>query len=499
MIGKEREAQVLRLFHAEKWRVGTIASQLGIHHTTVQRVLAQHGVERPALAPRPSMADPFLSFIVATLTEYPRLCASRVFDMVRERGYPGGPDHFRRVVARLRPRPPAEAFLRLRTLPGEQAQVDWGHFGKLTIGSAVRTLFCFVMVLAWSRQVFLRFYLSAAMPSFLRGHADAFAFFGGVPRVILYDNLKSAVLERIGDAIRFHPTLLELSAHYRFEPRPVARARGNEKGRVERAIRYIRDSFFAARAYADLDDLNAQALAWATGLAADRRWAEDTSRRVRDAFEEEKSRLLELPDEPFPTDERVEVEIGKTPYARFDLNDYSVPHDCVRRTLVAVASLDTVRLLDGERTIATHRRSWDRGRQIEDPAHVHALVEAKAKARQHRGVDRLVHAAPSATRFLARAAETGANLGNVTARLLATLDAVGSTDLDAAIAEAVAKGAISVGAVRQLLDRTRAARGLPPAVVPRFASHHRVGGVVVHPHSLSMYDRIRPEPPDESS
>jgi len=499
MISKEREAQILRLFHAEKWRVGTIATQLGVHHTTVQRVLAQHGVARSAVAPRPSVADPFLPFIVATLTDYPRLCASRMFDMVRERGYPGGPDHFRRVVARVRPRPPAEAFLRLRTLPGEQAQADWGHFGKLTIGSAARTLWCFVMVLAWSRQVFLRFYLNAAMPSFLRGHADAFEFFGGVPRVVLYDNLKSAVLERIGDAIRFHPTLLELSAHYRFEPRPVARARGNEKGRVERAIRYIRDNFFAARAYVDLDDLNAQALAWATGLAADRRWAEDTSRRVRDAFEEEKPRLLELPAEPFPTDERVEVEIGKTPYARFDLNDYSVPHDCVRRTLVAVASLGTVRLLDADCVVATHPRSWDRGRQIEDPAHVRALVDAKAKARQHRGVDRLAHAAPSATRFLTRAAEAGANLGNLTARLLATLDAVGSADLEAAIAEAVAKGAISVGAVRQILDRTRATRGLPPAVVPRFASHRRVADVVVHPHSLSMYDRIRPELSDESS
>ncbi|HEY3494901.1 MAG TPA: IS21 family transposase, partial [Polyangiaceae bacterium] len=128
------------------------------------------------------------------------------------------------------------------TLPGEQGQVDWGHFGKVQIGAATRTLWAFVMVLSWSRHIFLRFYLSAAMPSFLRGHVDAFRFFGGVPRVLLYDNLKSAVLERVGQAIRFHPTLLELSAHYLYEPRPVAPARGNEKGRVERAIRYVRDT-----------------------------------------------------------------------------------------------------------------------------------------------------------------------------------------------------------------------------------------------------------------
>jgi transposase len=134
MIGKQREAEILRLYHAERWRVGTIARQLGVHHTTVQRVLAQAGIPRADIAPRPSMADPYIPFITETLAKYPQLCASRLFAMVRERGYPGGPDHFRRVVARFRPRKPAEAFLRLRTLPGEQAQVDWGHFGKVTIG-----------------------------------------------------------------------------------------------------------------------------------------------------------------------------------------------------------------------------------------------------------------------------------------------------------------------------------------------------------------------------
>ena len=114
-------------------------------------------------------------------------------------------------------------------------------------------------------------------PNFLRGHEAVFHAWGGLPRVLLYDNLKSAVLERQGDAIRFHPLLLAFAAHYRFEPRPVAVARGNEKGRVERTIRYIRDSFFAARTWHDLDDLNAQAEAWCLGPAADRPCPEDPS------------------------------------------------------------------------------------------------------------------------------------------------------------------------------------------------------------------------------
>jgi hypothetical protein len=158
-----------------------------------------------------------------------------------------------------------------------------------------------------------------------------------VPRVLLYDNLKSAVLERRGDAIRFHPGLLAFAGQYRFEPRPVAVARGNEKGRVERAIRYIRAAFFAARNFTDIDDLNAQAETWCNGQAADRRCPDDPVRTVREVFTEEVARLLSLPDNPAPLLERVTVKVGKTPYVRFDLNDYSVPASHVRRVLTVLA------------------------------------------------------------------------------------------------------------------------------------------------------------------
>lgn len=239
MISPTREAEILRLFHAEKWPIGTIAAQLGHHHTTVRRVLGQAGIPAGQAMGRASIVDDFVPFIVETLAKFPRLRASRLYAMARERGFKGGQDHFRHVVSRFRPRPPAEAYQRLRTLPGEQGQVDWAHFGNLTVGRAERRLWAFVMVLSYSRMLFVRFYFGSAMPAFLHGHVAAFMYFGGVPRVLLYDNLKSAVLERSGDAIRFHPTLLELSGHYRFLPKPVAPARGNEKGRVERAIRYV--------------------------------------------------------------------------------------------------------------------------------------------------------------------------------------------------------------------------------------------------------------------
>ena len=280
------EAQILRYYHAEKWRVGTIAGQLHVHHSVVTRVLAQAGLPRIGPPARPSQIDAYLPFIRQTLDTFPTLTASRLYVMVRERGYRGSPDHFRHVIACHRPRPKAEAYLRLRCLPGEQAQVDWGHFGHLEIGRARRPLMAFVMVLSHARQIFLRFFPDARMENFLRGHVAAFETWQGVPRVLLYDNLKSAVLERRGTAIRFHPTLLGFAGHYRYEPRPVAVARGNEKGRVERAIRYVRDAFFAARTFTHLDDLNAQAEAWCNGLAADRRCPEDLKRSVRAVFAE---------------------------------------------------------------------------------------------------------------------------------------------------------------------------------------------------------------------
>src|SRR5262249_25572935 len=156
---------------------------------------------------RPRLVDPFVPFLKETLEKHPRLRASWLWSMVKARGYTGSKSGFRAIVRRLRPRSHAEAYLRRVVLPGQEAQVDWAYFGKLVIGRALRDLCVFVIVLSYSRLRFLRFSLRAAMPSFLRGHVEAFRFFGAVPRTILYDNLKSVVLEREGDVVRFHPTL----------------------------------------------------------------------------------------------------------------------------------------------------------------------------------------------------------------------------------------------------------------------------------------------------
>jgi len=481
------EAQILRAHDNEGWPIGTIATQLGVHHDVVARVLDKAGVPTPKVV-RPCKLDAFVPFIKEILKQFPSLRATRVRDMCMKRGATGSESTFRRLVRRLRPRS-AEAYLRLRTLPGEQAQVDWGHFGKLTIGRAVRALVAFVIVLSFSRRIFLRFYVGQQTENFLSGHAAAFAKWGGVPHVILYDNLKSAVLERVGHSVRFNPLLLAFAMHHRFEPRPVAVARGNEKGRVERSIRYVRESFFAGLVFDGLDDLNRKAEEWCEGPAASRLWVEDKSLTVAQAFEQERSHLLPLPANGFPIDERREVSIGKTPYARFDGNDYSVPHHLVQRILTVLASPSRVRILDGSAVVADHARSYSRGDQVEDQRHIEALVLAKRHSHKHRGFDRLYRAAPSSEKLIECLAERGENLGSATTQLLQMLDEFGGGDLEAAIVDALSKGAPHPHAVRHILEQQRRKAGEKPRTPVRLPDDPQLD-VAIEPHSLASYDEI---------
>lgn len=494
MIPLELEAKILRLSEVEKWPPGTIASVLCVHHEVVERVLASAGVLRPKII-RPRMVDPYLPFMEETLTKYPKLCASRLYDMVRERGYPGRPDHFRHLVAalELRPIPVPEAFLRLRGIAGEDAQVDWGHFGKILIGRASHQLLAFVMVLSWSRMIFLRFYLGGKMENFLRGHQDAFVFFGGVPRRLLYDNLKSAVLQRIGESIRFNPTLLEFASHYRYEPRPVAPYRGNEKGRVERAIRYVRTRFFPARKWKDLEDLNAQAKDWCLGIAADRRWVQDSSRTVKEVFAEEVEKLRPLPADPFPTEERVEVKARKTPYVRFDRNDYSIPHTRVGKTLVVMADLETVRILDGSEVVAEHSRSFDKEKLIEDEAHIKSLRKWKQKAKRESGKSRLLARLPVAEKLLDGAAFRGDNLGGVVSSLLKYLEMYKLEWIEEAIQHVLDKGTPRVASIRFLLEKRSQNEGLPPPLNLKVSEHPKLQDSLMTPHDLGTYDILKEE------
>ncbi len=489
MIPPEQVAEIRRLFFAEHWRAGTIATQLGVHPDTVRRALATERFVRPAVV-RPSQLDPYRPFLQETLQRYPRLRATRLFEMVRQRGYPGSVVQLRRLVRTLRPRPAAEAYLRLNLLPAEQAQVDWGAFGTVRIGHATRPLSAFVMVLSWSRALHAVFTLDQTLESFLRGHVEAFTYFQGTPRAVAYDNLRSAVLERRGEAIRFHPRLLELCGHYHFVPRPCAPARANEKGRVERAIRYLRDAFFAARPFRDVADLNAQFAHWRDTVAHARRVPGDPDRTVAEALALERERLLPLPEHSFETDLLRAVTSGKTPYVRFDRNLYSIPPTLVGLPLTLVAGPESVRLFHGAEDVACHARSYDAGFIAESPAHLRALVAAKRQAAGLTRRDRLQQAVPEVALLFERLALRGEPLGPHAARLLRLLDDYGAAELAAAVRVALARDALGAGAVAHLLEQRRRARGQRPPVPVVLPNDPRVRALDVISHPLESYDGL---------
>lgn len=484
--------------------MGTIAAELGVHHETVERAVGTERFANLTRPVRPMLLDPYRDFIQQTLEQHPRLRSTRLAEMIRERGYPGSVNQLRRYVATIRPAAKREAYLRLVTLPGEQAQVDWGHFGKIQIGRAQRTLSCFVLVLSWSRAMYARFALDQTLESFLRGHIGAFEALGGVPRAILYDNLKSVVLERHGDHVRFHPHLLEFAGHYHFAPRPCAPYRGNEKGKVERTIQYLRHAFFAARRFSTAEDLNAQLAEWIARVAHARpRPGAPERATVADALIAERERLLPLPEHRFDTEVVRAVESGKQPYIRFDGNDYSIPHHLVQKPLTLIASEREVRIVNclGGNVFARHVRSYDRGQVIEDGEHLAELARHKRHAHELRGRDRLRQSCPSIDGLLDALARRGEPLSAHVSRLLKLVDQYGAAETERAIVEAMTRGAFSAASVAHVLDQRARKKRLPPPIDVVLPDDPRVRDLRVTPHALGPYDALShgPENPDDES
>jgi transposase len=497
MITPEQHAEIRRLYYGEHWKVGTIAAALGVHHDTIRAAIAHdtQGVRRGTC--RTTKLDPYLPVIRDTLAQYPRLRATRLFEMVKARGYPGSVVQLRRAVRLIRPAATATVYRRLTTLAAEEAQVDWGAFGSIRIGRGVRPLSGFVMVLSYSRALFALFTLDQTLESFLRGHVEAFDAFHGVARTLVYDNLRSAVLERAGTAIRFHPRLLELAGHYHFAPRPCTPYRANEKGKIERQIQYLRHAFFAARTFADVDDLNAQFRRWRDAIAHPRPHPEQRDRTVADVLADEQPRLLPLPAHPFETDVMRTVVSGKTPYVRFDRNSYSIPHTHVRRPLTLLASPATVRVVAGLEEIARHGRSYDTGHVIEQEAHIAGLVAATRQHNPSSARDRLRLAVPAVATLLERLAARGESLRSHIPQFLALLDDYGPHELAAAVERAVERDALGAGAIAHILETRRRQRGLKPPIPIALPDHPGVRDLDVTPHRLETYDDLtRSDPHD---
>jgi len=211
MITPEMRAEMRRLVLVERLPIETVARRFRVHHSTVRRSLADDA--QSEAAPLPSALDPFKGYLVRRVTELPELTALRLFEEIKARGYSRGLAQVRRYIAQVRSPRSRKAYLRIEVEPGEQAQVDWGLFGQFRIGTTQRPLSAFSMVLSWSRALYVDFSLDMRMETFLAMHRRALDYFGGVPKRILYDNLKSVVLHHVGSTVQFNPRFLHFAGH----------------------------------------------------------------------------------------------------------------------------------------------------------------------------------------------------------------------------------------------------------------------------------------------
>lgn len=486
-ISLAQEVEIRRLYFAEHWKRGTIVAQLGVHVDVVERVLGRPGPRRKlAVVLLAVEIEPYAGFIDETLARYPRLVGTRLYDMIRERGYVGSLRTLWRHLRKVRPVPKHEAFLRLSPLIGEQAQIDWAHVGYLDVPGGRRALYVFVIVLAYSRACWAELVLDLSAYSLRRSLVRAVAYFGGCTREWLFDNPKIVVVERQGDAVRFHPLLLELSGMLCVAPRLCGVRKPQEKGIVERLIRFFKERFFAARRIYRIEEGNTQLLDFIATIADERAHPQWPDRRVRDVLAEERPRLLPLPTPLPPIDLVQPITADKTAFIHFDGNVYSVPSDCARRTLTLVADDRQVWLLQGNDEIARHARVWGRRQRVEDPAHRAELLAHKRAARRGKGLDRLRTAIAGMDTLFRRWVEAGRNLGSMTAHTMKLLDLYGAELLGHAVAQALEKNLHDPGTLTTLCEQARVAQARPLPVALEFAGHVRDREVL--PHDLGGYD-----------
>lgn len=488
MITAEMRAEMRRLVLAEGWKIETCARRFGVHHSTVRRATCSEPAKCEPPAPA-SALDAFKPYIVERLTEHPELTSTRLFMELRDRGYKQSVAILRRYVAKVRAPRSRKAYLRVETEPGEVAQVDWGSFGQIRIGNTQRPLSAFVMVLKWSRALYVDFSLDMRADTFLRMHARAFAFFGGVPRRVIYDNLKTVVLHHVGSTVQFNPGFLGFAGHYLFEPVAAPVRYPQAKGNVENAIRYLRSSFFYGRSFRGIDDVRAQAARWRDEIANQRLHA-TTRERPADRLLVERPCLRNLPEHPYDTDLVVPLIVSKEARVHLDTNSYSVSHKLVGKSVHLRADDERVRVVDGTTVVAEHPRCWDRRRAIEARDHIDAMLERRPSAKGPRRRDRLAALSSEAAMYLREIARRRIHLENEVRKLLRLVDQYGEEDVARGMAAALGARTFGARYVRALVDQARFARGLGEPPEPVVTGNAAADAVDVQPHDLESYDDL---------
>lgn len=377
------EVVVILDLHRQGLSVSAIARACGLDRKTVRRYI-ERGLEPPAYRPRqprPTLLDPFTSYLRARVSTYPALTGTRLLRELRERGYQGGYTAVTDYLREVRPAAEPRFEVRFETAPGEQGQVDFARFQVLFTDepSTPRIVWLFSMVLGYSRLIWARFVMHQDLATVLRCHVAAFEALGGAPRELLYDRMKTAVIgERDPGGIVYNRALIDLARHYGFHPKACQPYRAKTKGKVERPFRYIREDFFLARTFRNLQDLNDQLGRWIDGVANPRLHA-TTRRIVNEAFAEERLHLRPLPLVPFRAVLRLERRISRDGMVSVGGNFYSVP-DATRRRAVEVHTLaDEIRILEDGALIASHPVLEGRHQRRVTPGHRTVAVGSRRR------------------------------------------------------------------------------------------------------------------------
>ena len=454
----------IRQLHEEQGlSIRAIARRLHLHRRTVRKALDAVRPPSPKRTPRGSLIDPYRGWLLAKLEQYPELTAARLFQMLREQGYPGGYSLVKKCVADLRPRL-KPAYLTLEFAPGECAQVDWGVWKGVDVPGGRRRLSFFVMVLAHSRMMYAEFSFGQAMEHWLGAHRNAFEFFGGVPEKIMVDNCKTAVLTpaAAGSPPVFHPLYLDFSLHYGFTITPCNVRRPNEKGRVENGVGYIKKSFLAGREPASLDALAPALADWLDNTANVRIHGLTRARPVDLFTQGEKEALRPLPAGPFDCVVHKPVVVNNRFRVHVDGNRYSVPSRYASRRLVLGLYSDRIVFHTPEGAlVADHPRNWGRHQDVLDPEHERDLRLRMRHARDRKRIQALLALGPAADPYLTGLREKRPDWRGHLNRINALTETYGRDRLARALADALEHHAFSSEYLLNILESRERRRPEP--------------------------------------
>lgn len=434
--------------------IAQTARALGVHPQTVAKWVKCPHYQARQPAPRTSRLDPFKARIVRLLEAHP-YSAQQVFQRLREEGFDGGFTIVKDYVRRVRP-VRREAFLKLSFAPGECAQLDWGEYGSIGVGSTRRRLSFFVMVLCYSRLLYVEFTVSQTMEHFLAAHQHAFAAFHGCPARLMIDNLKSAVLQRVvGEAPVFNPRYLDFARHWGFAITPCNVSRGNEKGRVENGVGYVKKNFLNGLDLHDFSAVNPAAQLWLDTIANVRIHGE-THRRPVDLFTEEQPQLRPLNPRPYDIARIETVRVSKQFRVALDTNHYSVPAEYASSRVTLKATPDRVCIYHHDKLIARHPRSYDRRQDIEDPDHPKALLAHRRNAREQRLLMQFLSLSSQAQAYYQGLEQRRLNPRHHLRKIVALAEIYGADAVDRAIQDGIAFAAYSCEYIANILEmRTR--------------------------------------------